>query len=373
MKTVVINALSALQGGGQTYLQNLISCLNPRDNLKVFIITHGAHSSLFAGANIEVLSPEFPSKSIIHRFLWEKFRLPSLLKKLHADVFYCPGGIISMGNVGSCKIAAAFQNMLPFAQAELKRYPFGYMRFRLYLLRFLQLRSFRKADLIIFISDYAQAVMDKLIPLRKGRSVVIHHGIGAQFFRDERMENSPLPYEYVLYVSYIDVYKNQLEAIEAWKYLKEMRNTHEKLVLAGPASASYLRKVEKRIRDCGLNNDVVYLGNVKYDDLPIYYRSAKVNIFASSCENCPYILLEAMAAGRPLFCSNHMPMPEFAGDAAVYFNPYNSRELAELLVRYLDDKDFLGSLGKAAYERSLLYNSCESAKKTWNALLALAD
>ncbi|BCB96291.1 hypothetical protein JZK55_12130 [Dissulfurispira thermophila] len=171
----------------------------------------------------------------------------------------------------------------------------------------------------------------------------------------------------------MDVYKNQLEVIEAWKYLKEMRSTYEKLVLIGPASMRYLHKIMKRIEDYGLKDDIICLGNVKYDDLPAYYQFAKINIFASTCENCPNILLEAMASGRPLFCSNHMPMPEFASDAAIYFDPYNPRELADLLVRYIDNSEFLDKLGERAYEHSLGFNARISAQKTWNALLELIN
>ena len=84
-----------------------------------------------------------------------------------------------------------------------------------------------------------------------------------------------------------------------------------KLLLAGHASPHYFKKVKQTIEEYGLMDDVIYLGSINHEDLPDYYKGAKINIFASTCENCPNILLEAMSSGRPVFCSTHMPMPEF--------------------------------------------------------------
>lgn len=378
MITIVINALSALQGGGQTYLINLLQQFEEKhskqyEDVKLVVIAPKILDDLFSSSEIKVLRPDFPSKGIFHRYLWERFRLPGLLKDLDAQVLYCPGGMVSVGRITNCKIAVAFRNMLPFDDVEQKRYSIGYMRLRLWLLRFFQLRSFRNADMVIFISHYAKDVIDRILPVRKGRSVVIQHGIPLQFYRDEKRSESPLPYEYVLYVSYIDVYKHQVEVIRAWKQMMEVRRTHEKLVLIGHASAPYLLKVHETIRDLGLEDDVIYPGSVKYDSLPYYYQFAKLNIFASTCENCPNILLEAIASGKPLFCSKHMPMPEFGGDAVVYFDPSKPEELANLLIRHIDDAEFLKNMGKAAYERSRLFDSKASVEKTWTALLELID
>jgi len=106
--------------------------------------------------------------------------------------------------------------------------------------------------------------------------------------------------------------------------------------------------------------------------LPAVYQHAKVNIFASSCENCPNILLEALAAGRPVLCSDYQPMPEFAGNAVRYFDPYNPEQLAEKLIDLLDDSALRTDLGLRARARSERFHWTDTADKTWNALAALA-
>ncbi len=375
MKTIVINALSALEGGGQTYLVNILNNFVSKNDLRLVVIVNYKHKSVFINNNslIKIIAPCLPSKNIFYRLLWEIFTLPRLIRKLQANVLYYPGGIVLAHKTNKCKIAIAFQNMLPFAFDEIKRYSFGYMQIRLWLLRISYIHAFKKADLIIFISEYAKDIIDRAVPYRKGKNTVIPHGIPSMFYRYDKQTIAPLPYEYILYVSYVDVYKNQVEVIKAWEILKKKRYSREKLVFIGPASPSYLQTMEKIIKNAALENDIVYLGKVQYSDLPVYYQFAKINIFASNCENCPNILLEAMAAGKALFCSNRMPMPEFASDAVVYFNPNKPDELADLFIKYIDDAAFLNTMGRSAYERSLAFDLRLSSQKTWDELLKLTE
>jgi glycosyltransferase involved in cell wall biosynthesis len=264
--------------------------------------------------------------------------------------------------------------MLPFAPGERKRYPFSYYRFRLLALKYLQSRSFNRADLVIFLSHYAQSIIDQYLPHRRGRSLVIPHGINEHFrYRPDRPFPPHLPPEYVLYVSILDVYKAQLEVIQAWRRLKEQRMTKEKLVLVGPAYPSYGEKVHNLIKSLGLANDVLVLGEVPYEELPAYYHHAKINIFASSCENCPNILLEALAAGRPVLSSAFQPMPEFGQEAAAYFDPYKPDRLTDLLIEYLDNEDLREMMGKKALARAEHFQWPQSAHRTWEALLELAE
>lgn len=372
MKTIVVEALSALQGGGQTYLLHLFQNI-PRDwggkYRVVAILPFKFVDRLSSGLPIEILTPEFPARSLVHRVLWFWIRLPQLLKNLKADVLFCPGGTLATRRLHGARSAVTHQNMLPFDLGERKRYPYGYLRARLCLLHFIQGASFRDADLVIFISEYAKLVIDRCIPQRHGRSVLVPHGLSDHF----RQRGASVPVEvkeieYVLYVSILDYYKAQLEVISAWARLRRRRPTHEKLILVGAENSSYGSRVRELILSLGLQDEVLITGNVPYEQLPAYYHNAKVNLFASSCESCPNILLEAMAGGRPVLCSSHPPMPEFGGDAAAYFDPYNLDQLAELLARFLDDETLRERMGAAALKRSQLYQWRDSAYKTWSAL-----
>jgi glycosyltransferase involved in cell wall biosynthesis len=376
MKTIVVEALSALQGGGQTYLLQLLQNI-PRDwagKFRIIVILPFKFADRFPSRSpIEILTPKFPAHGLVQRVLWYWIRLPLLLKEVKADVLFCPGATLATRRLHGVKCAVTHQNMLPFDPAERKRYPFGYLRAKLWLLHFAQRASFRDADLVIFTSEYGRSIVDRCIPGRRGRAVLISHGLSDRF----RLRAGSAPVEireteYVLYVSTLDFYKAQLEVVSSWAKLRQRRTTHEKLILVGPQNPSYGKRVRDLVLSLDLQDEVLIIGNVAYEELPAYYQNAKVNLFASSCENCPNILLEAMGSGRPVLCSRYPPMPEFGGDASAYFDPYNSDHLAELLARFLDDETLRERMGAAALERSRRYQWCDSAHKTWSALAELA-
>ncbi|HKZ68081.1 MAG TPA: glycosyltransferase, partial [Chitinophagaceae bacterium] len=133
-------------------------------------------------------------------------------------------------------------------------------------------------------------------------------------------------------------------------------------------SSKYGQKVRSEIFRLGLQNDVILTGNITYIELPNIYYHAKINIFASECENCPNILLEALGAGRPLIVSNRQPMPEFGGDAVTYFNPSSPEDLALKLVSIIDDSVLMQNLSARARERSRQFCWKQTARMTWEAI-----
>jgi len=364
-----------MQGGGQSYLLRLFQNV-PRDWIGKYrviaILPFKFADQLSSGFPIEILTPGFPARSLVQRVLWYWIWLPRLLKNLKTDVLFCPGGTLATRRLYGARSAVTHQNMLPFDPVARRRYPYGYLRAKFWLLHFIQGASFRDADLVIFISEYAKLVIDRCIPRRRGHSVLIPHGLSDHFRqRGTSMPEEIKGIEYVLYVSILDFYKAQAQVVSAWALLRQRRATREKLVLVGPENPSYARKVRDLILSLGLQDEVRITGNVPYEELPVYYQNAKVNLFASACENCPNILLEAMSGGRPVLCSSYPPMPEFAGDAAVYFDPYNPEQLAELLARFLNDETLRERMGAVALKRSQLYQTRDSAYKTWSALAEL--
>lgn len=371
---ILINGISARQGGGQTYLFNLLKFLPQNKTLRIYLLLPETFKLPAVSSNIQQFSTARLETNPLLRALWEKWVLPKLLWQWKIDVLYCPGGIINTKLPSACKTATMFQNMLPFAPTERQRYPCGYLRFRLWLLRFLQGRSFQRAHLVIFISSYAKTVMDRCLPQRQGMSAIIPHGL-SDHFRAKAPLPFPtnLPQEYVLYVSILDVYKAQLEVVESWKRLRAQRPTAEKLVFIGPSYPPYAKKLKRLIASLGLSQEVLLLGTMPYEELPQYYQHAKINIFASSCENCPNIVLEELASGRPVFLSNYPPMPEFGEDGVEYFDPYKPQELTDLLHQYLDDPVRREKLAQKALLQSQKFQWRESAEKTWHILMNLAS
>jgi len=368
---IVINALSARRGGGQTYLLNLLQNLDHCKATEIMIL---APESLNIPTNpkIKRIEVNWPIDNPLLRTLWERYLLSGLLKKLNADVLFCPGGLVTSAVPNKCKTVTMFRNMIPFDPAQRAKYPFGLMKMRNWLLERALLKSMIKADICIFISDFARQVIEERAKGCLNNTIIIPHGLSEHFkipVNSSLSRPKWLPKdEYLLYVSIFDVYKNQLEVVRGFHLLKSRRKTQEKLVLAGFNSSKYGQKVRSEIFRLGLQNDVILTGNITYIELPNIYYHAKINIFASECENCPNILLEALGAGRPLIVSNRQPMPEFGGDAVTYFNPSSPEDLALKLVSIIDDSVLMQNLSARARERSRQFCWKQTARMTWEAI-----
>lgn len=371
VRTIVVDGLAATRGGGVTYLNNLFArCPAGPDLRVVALLPAGAGEGPVPGPGVEVVRPGLAGWGVPGRALWYHLGLPRLLRRLDADLLYCPGGMLPPVVPAGVRTAVAFRNMLIFAPQERRRFPWGYVRARLWLLSRLQARSFRRADLVVFVSAHARAVVEAALPGRRGGALVVPHGVEPRF--RVAGSGSPLPYAYVLYVSILDFYKAQLEVVRAWHLLCACRPTPERLVLAGPHYPPYARRVRALVAELGLDGRVVLAGPLSHRVLPAWYRHARLNLFASSCENCPNVLLEALAAGRPLLCSAYPPMPELAGEGAAYFDPYDPAGLAALLARFLDDAALRRAAGARAARRALAFSWERTAARTWEALAALA-
>jgi glycosyltransferase involved in cell wall biosynthesis len=375
---IVINALSARQGGGQTYLINLLENLPDQWPSEIYVLAPERLELPTNNASIRRIAVDWPVENPFVRAIWERIYLMKLLSRLRADVLFCPGGIIGGRVPRGCKTVTMFRNMIPFSPKQRWRYGLGYMSARNFILKAAFLQSMQRADMVIFLSNYARTVIEQQLNCRLRKSVTISHGVAQAFRRFTAGDSTPapawLPPEgYFLYASTLDYYKAQMEVVQAYALLKQKRPTKEKLLLVGPEYPEYGRRVREQIKILSLENDVLITGSISYAEMPALYRNAVLNIFASQCENCPNTLIEALAAGRPVFSSNYPPMPEFAGGAPVYFDPTSPTDLAEKLANTLADSSLMEDLGEKARQQSQRFDWRSSAQATWDSILELAQ
>lgn len=375
---ILVNAFSARLGGGQTYIINLIRFLPVIEGVEIIVMAPDALKLDEDHPNVRRFRTKWPVTNPFLRTFWERLFLPQYVRRMGIDVLFCPGGVVST-NVGkNCKVVTMFRNMMPFDLEQRKKYPWGYMRIRNWLLQRVMLKSMLKADLVIFISEYARKFIENFSHRQFDHAVVIPHGINPIFrYSDENraMHQRPqwLPSEeFILYVSILDVYKAQLEVVRGFALLKASGH-REKLVLIGPDFTDYAQLVKQEIENLGLEDEVVVLGEVPYQELPAAYRNAKVNVFASECENCPNILLEALASARPVLVSNRPPMPEFGGKAVEYFDPSSPEDFCSKLGVMLSDPDRLNELAISAGRQAMIYDWQRTAERTWQEIFRLAE
>ena len=366
---ILINCLSAKLGGGQTYVRNLLRHAPSAEDAKLFVLASDSLRLPNLPPNVVILKKRFPTENPALRLIWERLFMPSLMRRYKIDILFFPGGLLSIGSrQGAAMTAVTFQNMLPFDKEQRSKYGFGYRYLRDALLERGFIHSMQQADLTIFISNYAREFITSKWPEISETSTMIYHGVESRFFTpsvqaDHNDDN------YILYVSYIDFYKAQDVVVEAFARLENTDNL--KLVLAGAGNPVYVKQLKRQITQLNLSDRVVFAGNVPTDKLVRLYQQAKFSVFASFTENCPNIVLEMMASGRPSLISNRGPMPELAQSAVSYFDPADKSQLLEMMTKLINAETAMEHQALRARKRAMEFSWKDTARRTWKSLLSL--
>lgn len=372
---IAINALSAVAGGGVTYLNQLFKHLSviDRENEYLVITTKKGKKVLYADyKNFCVLSFKIPSLSIVTRLLWEQLYLWYILKKYKADVLYSPANIGLIFQ--SFPTIVMIQTVAPFDYEMIKKQNI-YYRLKFNLLRILTSLSIKKARNVIFISNKAKKELSSYYKLHDSKTFLIYHGKSELFKPDldsSRLMEIKQKYgldEFVLYVSNIYKYKNFFELIHAFSLIKEQVNPGLKLALVGNSfDDQYTKSLKALVKEKEMEDRVIFFGHVPYEELPYFYILCQLFVYPSTCENCPNILIEAMACGATVLASNVEPMPEICQDAAIYFNPFDPQDIAEKIQTVLKNNNLLQSLRLRSLKRANYFSWEETAKKTLHVL-----
>lgn len=313
-------------------------------------------------------SPEFGT-SLIRRIHWLKRVLPSELIKAGCNILFSPGGTLP----SKCQIPTVTmsQNMLPFEPAEARLFGAMHpMRLKMFLLRMSQGRSFQAADGVIFLSDYARTRLRSTLGLDTQHTALIPHGIEKRFFCAPRPARGMASYSTtkpfrLLYVSILMPYKHQLEVGRAVAELHHS-GISVSIDFVGDLWGNYAKCVEKELRR--IDPQQVFLkllGPVAFERLHTLYAEADAFVFASSCENLPNILIEAMASGLPVLSSNRGPMPEVLGDAGWYFDPYSATSIADTILNAMQDPVSRQQRAMRSYEKAKQYSWSRCAFDTF--------
>jgi glycosyltransferase involved in cell wall biosynthesis len=372
-----IDASNIRRGGGVTHLVEVLRAANPPALGISQVIVWSGQATLDEVPDRPWLVKSHElwlDKSLPFRVFWQRFRLSRLARQAGCEVLFVPGGSYA-GDF--YPVVTASQNLLPFEWSELRRFGWSWLRLKLTLLRFVQARTFRRADGVSFLTNHARDVVMGAIKTMPGKTAVIPHGIDDRFFCAPRAQLAINRYSVerpfrILYVSIIDMYKHQWHVAEAVAQLREA-GWPVVLELIGPARPMAMKRLKKTLARIDPAGEFVRCwGKLPYGELHVRYRVADLCVFASSCETISNILLEGMAAGLPTACSNCGPMTELLGDAGVYFDPENPRDIARAIRELVDSPQLRAELAMEAFKRAQIYSWARCAEETWEFLAQFA-
>jgi glycosyltransferase involved in cell wall biosynthesis len=371
-----IDATNLRSGGSLTHISELLDAARPE--------AHGVtHVVIWAGREVLQRLPSRPWLEAVHepmldkplpaRVLWQQTKLSGLARRAGCDVLFVPAGTF-LGDFRP--FVTMSSNMLPFDASQMRLYGGSPRLLKFLLLRFGQTATVRNANGTIFLNDYGRSRVIESVQKLSGRETVIPHGISQRFRRAPRVQEPLSAYSKtrpfrLLYVSTVDAYKHQWRVAEAVAKLVGMGLPLE-LELVGPGHAGSTSRLRRVIRRLGAEAYIHYRGRISYYDLPDVYNGADAFVFASTCENLPNCLLEAMNAGLPIACSDRAPMPDILGDGGVYFDAGDTADIVRALEHMVTSPDAREAYAATAYERAQHYSWERCADDTFLFLKAIA-
>ncbi len=172
-----------------------------------------------------------------------------------------------------------------------------------------------------------------------------------------------LPPRYLLYLGANKPHKNLERLVQAWAQVAEEAKAGVQLVLAGHYDPRY-PQAYTLVQELGLSSQVTFLHNVAEEELPVLYSGAECFVFPSYYEGFGLPVLEAMASGTPVICSQASSLPEVVGDAALLFDPYDVSNIAHCLHTVLTQPGLRDDLRKRGLSQVQQFSWERTARET---------
>lgn len=295
--------------------------------------------------------------NVLLRQLWSETFLPHWAKKENVDLFWGP--------------AHRLPRFLPKQMARVVtihdlvwKYAPQSMRRSTRLLETCHMPfAIRAADQVVADSQAtADAVMrefcldpEKLTVVPLGTRVVQDAPLG-------EISPNPIQQPYFLFVGTLEPRKNLVRLLEAYSKLSASIQDKNSLVIAGGKGWGGI-DLAKHIDNLGLKNRVRLLGFVSESTLSALYENCSFLVMPSLYEGFGLPIIDAMSYGKSVLTSNNSSMPEVAGEAGLFVDPFDSDSIRDGLEKMITDHEFRNSLAAKAKECAAKFNWDLSAKK----------
>lgn len=197
----------------------------------------------------------------------------------------------------------------------------------------------RRADHVVAVSQSTKEDLLRFAGYPEDRISVIHSGIDHDLFQPVPKEEAVnrlrskhgLKHPFFVYVSRLEhPGKNHIRLIEAFERFKLENDSAHQLVMVG-ADWPGAEAIRSRAAASPVKDDIIFLGFVPKDSLPLLYSGCDLMAFPSLFEGFGFPILEALACGAPVICSRTSSLKELAGDLLPTFDPFDSQAIFECI------------------------------------------
>ncbi len=356
-------------GGLGRYVEQLILHLEKLDQENEYVIFLGREN----WDDYQPIRPNF--KKILAPWRWytlaEQIKMPGLVDQARLDLIHYPHFNVPIFSRTPFVVTIHDLNLLEYPKTGVTnldpfRFWAKYLGYRLVLSY-----ALRRAKKIIAVSEATRQAILKKFSITTNRVVVTPLGYTLPPPTEANETQNHLlqpttynlqPNAYLLTVGNSYPHKNLSGLLRAFiKILAKFPDL--KLILAGPEDR-FRTRLKKEADSLGLTSSVVFTGFVSDAELDALYQKAAAYIMPSFLEGFGLPGLEAQARGRPVLASNLQVLKETYGPGALYFDPNQPQEMAQVILQLLSDPTLAARLVAAGQENIKRFDWSQTARKT---------
>lgn len=310
-----------------------------------------------------VLSPQ-ARHPILFR-IWFNWAVKRALKKYQPDVFFSPDGYLSL-TTDVPQVPVIHDLNFEHHPEDLPDHFLKY--YKTYFPKFANI-----ADHILTVSDYSKQDITKTYNISSEKITAVWNGASDVFSpisedkKDVIHQHYSNGKDYFLFVGALHPRKNLRRLIKAYTIFKEEHPDDEtELVIVGAdlwKNSSSDIKISPSIKDV-----IHFTGHLSLEDLSQVMGAAKAFVFVPYFEGFGIPLVEAMKAGVPIITGNKTSLPEVAGEAALYCDPFDATDIAQKMNELATDETLQSDLIQRGLERSKLFSWDKTAKEVYEVL-----
>jgi glycosyltransferase involved in cell wall biosynthesis len=296
--------------------------------------------------------------------VWEQSVLPIELVRHKAQIVH--------GLVNALPLATGVPGVVTVHDLSFVRTPETLPPLRRAYLARLCAASVRRAQAVIAVSRQTADDIEGYFGAPPGKVRVIYNGVAPEFSQGEAQQGQRfrqaqrLPARYLLYLGTLEPRKNLellVRAFGIWRAAAPHAAADVKLVLAG-GKGWYYDTIFAEVNALGLAGEVLFPGFVPPGELPDWYRSAEAFVYPSRFEGFGLPVLEAMACGTPVICSQAASLREVAGNAALTVPADDEPAWANAIHLLCEQPALAAELSRRGLEQAVRFSWQQSAQET---------
>ncbi|WMJ80626.1 glycosyltransferase family 1 protein [Clostridium sp. MB40-C1] len=286
--------------------------------------------------------------------------LENYIEENDINIFHSINNGFSIPYNKKCKYVSTIYDLLPIFNMSYTD--------KLYYEKFMNSMpiAIENSDKIIAVSKFIKDQIIEYFHVDNKKIEVIYPGcsnyfrsIDSNITKEFIKKNYNIYGEFLLYVGSIHPRKNLhvlLKVFKSIKYYNATKNT--KLVIIGNYKGKayeYYLKLKSLARFLKIQDDVIFTGSIDYQDTLYFYNSSECLINLSLYEGFPLSVIEAMACGTPVICSNNKIFNEIIGDYAILVDVDDEVYIKENILECLINHNYKKKLCKKGIKKSLEY------------------